>query len=150
MRRQLTVFGLLLIAVGWIGFAGITASSASPLDALTRTVFSHALPPLDGSHLQLTTVEVTYPPGGFSTPHSHPCPVIGYVLKGAVRMQVKGGPVNVFKAGDSFYEPPNGIHLISANASAEQPAIFLAYFLCDHAAPLSSKVANPSNGDSSQ
>ena len=54
-------------------------------------MFSQALPQMDGSQLQVTTVEVTYPPGGSSTPHSHPCPVIGYVLKGAVRMQVKGG-----------------------------------------------------------
>jgi quercetin dioxygenase-like cupin family protein len=46
----------------------------------------------------------------------------------------------LYKAGDSFYEPPNGIHLVSKNASAQQPATFLAYFICDHSAPLSVKV----------
>jgi quercetin dioxygenase-like cupin family protein len=95
---------------------------------------------LDGSQLKVTTVEVTYPPGGSSTPHSHPCPVIGYVLKGAVRMQVKGGAVSIYKVGDSFYEAPNGIHLVSENVSAKEPATFLAYFICDHDAPLSAKV----------
>ena len=113
-----------------------------------RTVFSQALPRLDGSRLQVTTVEVTYPPGGSSAPHSHPCPVIGYVLKGAVRMQVKGGAPSIYTAGESFYEAPNGIHLISENVSAKEPATFLAYFICDHSAPLSAKVpATPSKGE---
>ena len=94
-----------------------------------RTVFSQALPRLDGSRLQVTTVEVTYPPGGSSAPHSHPCPVIGYVLKGAVRMQVKGGVPATYTAGESFYEAPNGIHLISENVSATEPAIFLTFFI---------------------
>jgi quercetin dioxygenase-like cupin family protein len=106
------------------------------------------MPPLDGTHLQVTTVEVTYPPGGSSAPRSHPCPVIGYVLKGAVRMQVKGGPLSIYKAGETFYEAPNGIHMVSANASATEPATFLAYFLCDHSAPLSLKVpADKTEGD---
>jgi quercetin dioxygenase-like cupin family protein len=105
-----------------------------------RTVFSQALPQMDATHLQVTTVEVTYPPGGSSTPHSHPCPVIGYVLKGAVRMQVKGGTESVYRVGDSFYEAPNGVHMVSANASKKEPATFLAYFICDHSGPLSVKV----------
>jgi quercetin dioxygenase-like cupin family protein len=108
--------------------------------AQARTVFSHALPQLEGSHLNVTTVEVTYPPGGFSSPHTHPCPVIGYVIRGSVRMQSKGGAEFTFRAGDSFYEAPNTIHLVSANASSTEPATFLAYFICDHAAELSVKV----------
>ena len=117
------------------------ASSADPPPApRTRIVFSHALPALDPAHLRVTTVEVTYPPGGASTPHSHPCPVIGYVLKGAVRMQVKGGAEQTYLPGDSFYEEPNGIHMVSMNASATEPATFLAYFICDHEGPLSVKV----------
>jgi quercetin dioxygenase-like cupin family protein len=55
-------------------------------------------------------------------------------------MQVKGGALSIYKAGDSFYEAPNGIHLVSENATAKEPATFLAYFICDHTAPLSSKV----------
>jgi quercetin dioxygenase-like cupin family protein len=125
-----------------------TAAAAAQPEARSRVVLSQAMPPLDGTHLQVTTVEVTYPPGGSSAPHSHPCPVTGYVLKGAVRMQVKGGPLSIYKAGDTFYEAPNGIHMVSANASATEPATFLAYFLCDHSAPLSLKVpANKTEGD---
>src|SRR5271168_472581 len=139
-----------LVFAAHCGLTSLAATSApsSQLEARTRIVFSHALPQLDPAHLQVTTVEVTYPPGGSSAPHSHPCPVIGYVLKGAVRMQVKGGAPATYTAGESFYEAPNGIHLISENVSATEPATFLAYFICDHSAPLSAKVpATPPKGD---
>jgi quercetin dioxygenase-like cupin family protein len=134
-RRLFIPFLLMATACAAILLQGQTAP-----DAHTRIVFSQSLPQLDASHLKVTTVEVTYPPGGSSTPHSHPCPVLGYVLRGAVRMQVKGGPVSVYRPGDSFYEAPNGVHQVSANASTKEPAVFLAYFICDHAGPLSVKV----------
>ncbi len=101
-----------------------------------RPVFTHALPVLDGGKLQAKVVEVTYGPGESSAAHSHPCAVIGYVLEGAVRMQVKGEPEAVYKAGQSFYEAPNGVHAVSANASKTERARFLAYFTCDHETPL--------------
>ena len=95
--------------------------------------FSHSLPPLDGSHLRATVVEVNYAPGESDKPHSHPCTVIGYVAQGAIRFQVKGGgPEVVYKAGESFYEAPNGVHQVSANASDKEPAKLIAFFICDH------------------
>jgi quercetin dioxygenase-like cupin family protein len=127
--------------MGCVAFAANPGAHPSAhIDARVRSVVTQPLPPMDGSHLQVIAVEVTYPPGGSSAPHSHPCPVIGYVLRGAVRMQVKGGAMSIYRTGDSFYEPPNGVHLLSANASTRSPATFLAYFVCDHAAPLSSVV----------
>jgi quercetin dioxygenase-like cupin family protein len=107
-----------------------------------RVVFSHPLPVLDGRRLKATVVEVDYGPGGASPPHSHPCPVIGYVVSGAIRTQVKGGPEEIVKAGQSFYEAPNGVHLVSANASRTEPAKLLAYFVCDGDAPLSTPVGS--------
>jgi quercetin dioxygenase-like cupin family protein len=141
MRKRFFISNLLPAVLCWTASAAVQgARSASQLEPRARTVFHHALSALDGTRLQVTTVEVTYPPGGSSMPHTHPCPVIGYVLHGAVRMQVQGGPESLYKAGDSFYEPPNGIHLVSKNASTQEPAAFLAYFICDHSAALSVKV----------
>ena len=105
-----------------------------------RVALSHALPKLDGKHLKATVVEVHYGPGEFSPPHSHPCAVIGYVVEGALRTQVKGEPEATYKAGESFYEAPNGVHVVSANASQTETATFIAYFVCDHNTPLSSDV----------
>ena len=103
----------------------------------SRVAFAHALSPLDGSHLVATVVEVSYGPGGSSPPHSHPCPVIGYVIDGSLRTQVKGEAEAVYTAGQSFYEAPNGVHQVSANASKDKPVRFLAYFVCDRRVPLS-------------
>jgi quercetin dioxygenase-like cupin family protein len=106
-----------------------------------RILLAEALPKTDGEHLKATLVEVNYGPGESSAPHSHPCPVIGYVVAGSLRTQVRGEAEAVYRAGESFYEAANGVHAVSANASATEPAKFIAYFVCDHDAPLS--VAAP-------
>ena len=87
----------------------------------SRLAFFRTPPALDGAHLKVQLVEVTYAPGGSSPTHSHPCPVIGYVVQGALRTQVKGEAETVDRAGESFYEAPNGVHQISANASDKEP-----------------------------
>ncbi len=102
--------------------------------------FSHALPRLEGAHLDAKLVEVTYGPGESSSPHTHPCPIVGYVLEGTVRMRVAGSPEAVYKAGQAFYEEANVNHIVSANASHTRRARFLAFFVCDHEAPLSTEV----------
>ena len=105
-----------------------------------RLAFSHALPRLDGGHLQVKLVDVAYAPGESSPPHTHPCPIVGYVLEGAVRMRVNGSAEAIYKAGQGFYEEANGRHLVSANVSRTERARFLAYFTCDHDAPLSTPI----------
>jgi quercetin dioxygenase-like cupin family protein len=116
-----------------------TTRSATQSEGRERAdiVFSRALPRLNGDHLQVSEVEVRYGPGESSPQHSHPCPVIGYVVEGVYRMQVKGEPEMIYRAGQSFYEAPNGVHLVSANASSTEPVKFIAYFICDHDTPLS-------------
>jgi len=95
------------------------------------------MPRLNGDNLKVTIIEVTYGPGESSKAHTHPCPVIGYVLEGSLRMKVKDEPEAIYKAGETFYEAPSGIHQTSANASQTKPAKFIAYFVCDHETPLS-------------
>ena len=119
---------------------GPAADVAQKKTERARVVFSHDLAPLNGDNLSVTIVEVNYGPGESSAPHSHPCPVIGYIVEGALRFQVKGQAEAVYKAGESFYEAANGVHQVSANASDKQPAKLLAYFVCDHHAPLSVEV----------
>lgn len=112
-------------------------STHVPTNGDVRMVFSHSLPKLDRANLKVTVVEVTYGPGESSPPHSHPCPVIGYVVQGALRMKVRGGAEKIYKSGAGFYEAPSGIHELSANASQTRPARFVAYFVCDRDLPLS-------------
>lgn len=117
----------------------VQSTSATP--ARARTALIRELPRLDGSKLVATLAEVTYDPGGANPAHRHPCPVVGYVLEGQLRMQLKGQPERVFGPGESFYESPDDVHVVSANARADRPARFLAYFVCDRATPLSMPLA---------
>jgi quercetin dioxygenase-like cupin family protein len=131
----------MLLAAAVEGAASHAQTAANPAHPTphqrARVAFSHALPKLDGNHLQATLVEVHYGPGEASPPHSHPCAVIGYIVEGTLRTQVKGEPEAIYKTGESFYEAPGGVHAVSANASQTEPADFIAYFVCDHDQPLS-------------
>jgi quercetin dioxygenase-like cupin family protein len=147
IRRRSVVIAVALAALtgGYMGHTANATTESPATDAQVRAVFNHTLPPMDGANLKVSVVEVNYPPGGISHEHSHPCPVFGYVLEGALRTQVKGEPEAIYTAGQTFYEPPNGVHRVSANASDKQPARFLAYFVCDRETPLSVPVSKRSN-----
>jgi len=128
----------------------VIGGGAAPRDTLTasaRIALRQALPPMEGTRLQVTQVEVTYPPGVTSQPHSHPCPVIGYVVSGSIRSQVRGSAEVTYRAGETFFEPPNGVHQVSGNASTTAPATLLATFVCDTTLPLSTEV--PDSGTAS-
>ena len=138
---RVLIVGIAIAASGTVAAqVAIGTSSNNPAER-ARIAFSHTLPHLDGAHLKATVVEITYGPSESSPPHSHPCPVVGYVIQGALRTQVKGQAAVVYKRGQSFYEAPNGVHLISANASNKAPVKFLAFFVCENDAPLT--VAPP-------
>ena len=85
----------------------------------------------------ITAIVVSYAPGGKSGPHHHAGSVFAYVLSGAIRSENSAtGPVKVYKAGESFFEPPGSRHLISENASTKEPASLLAVFVADDGAQL--------------
>src|SRR5262245_24011541 len=79
---------------------------ASPHVAVKRT----AEIPGDGPQSDLAGSRV--PTGEASPAHSHPCAVKGYVVAGSLRTQLQGEPVMTYKAGETFYEAPNGVHVI--------------------------------------
>jgi quercetin dioxygenase-like cupin family protein len=114
---------------GLVAAAILSTQSAPP--SQSRIVLSRSLPPMDGREIRVKIVDVTYPPGGANASHTHPCPVVGYVLQGALRMRVNDEPEAIYRSGDTFYEGAGDIHRTSANASATEPARFLAYFTCD-------------------
>jgi glucose/arabinose dehydrogenase/quercetin dioxygenase-like cupin family protein len=125
------------------GFVYRVFARPRPPGAAARELVTHAVPPLTGPTLQLQIVEVAYEPGGWSPSHHHPCPVVGYVLDGAVRMQLAGQPERVYKAGQTFTELPTDVHVVSSNASETAPARFLAYFACDTPGPRSVPTPHP-------
>jgi quercetin dioxygenase-like cupin family protein len=99
-------------------------------------VFAYDLPHLPGQ--KVTGVLVEYGPGESSPPHHHTNKgsVVAYVLEGAIRSKVNDGPVAVYQAGESWLEPPDAAHSVSANASATEPARLLAVFVAEDGAEL--------------
>jgi len=79
---------------------------------------------------------VEYPPGGSDPIHRHNAHVFVYVLEGSVVMQVKGGKEITLTPGQSFYEGPDDVHVVSRNASNTKPAKFVVFFVKDKGAPV--------------
>jgi quercetin dioxygenase-like cupin family protein len=88
---------------------------------------------LPGKEGVMLTVE--YAPGASSGKHRHNAYTFVYVLEGAIVMQVAGGEAVTLGPGQTFYESPDDIHLVSKNASDSQPAKFLVFFVKDKGAP---------------
>jgi quercetin dioxygenase-like cupin family protein len=81
-------------------------------------------------------VKVEYAPGGSDHIHRHNAHTFVYVLEGSVVMQVRGGKEVTVTPGQTFYEGPTDVHLISRNASKTQPAKFIVFFVKDKGAPV--------------
>jgi quercetin dioxygenase-like cupin family protein len=96
-----------------------------------KVKFQHAIPNVQGK--SMVAVIVSYPPGGKSAAHHHaPSAFIyAYVLSGSIRSKVGDEPAKVYKVGESFYEVPGSHHIVSENASAQEPASLLAIFVVD-------------------
>ena len=71
---------------------------------------------------------VTFPPGYSSKRHIHPCPLFVYILEGELLSEFEGVK-KVYKAGDIFYEKPEGLHSITQNYSLDKPAKILVVYL---------------------
>jgi quercetin dioxygenase-like cupin family protein len=114
----------------------LAAGSALPSAASQlKTVLAEPLANVPGKNL--TAVTVTFAPGEKSPRHRHAGSVFVYVLSGAVRSENSAtGPVRIYQAGESFFEPPGSVHLISENASATEPAVLLTVFVADAGAQL--------------
>ena len=91
------------------------------------------LPGLAGKEGMMLTVE--YAPGGSTPSHRHNAHTFVYVLEGAIVMQVEGGEEVTRSQGQTFYETPDDIHVVSKNASDAQPAKFLVFFVKEKGAP---------------
>ena len=112
-------------------------SPGSTLDTV-EPIGSYALPNVPGK--RVTIVRVFYGPGGFTRAHRHAGSVTAYITKGEIRSQLGGGPVETFKVGQSFFEPPGATHLVSANASNTEPAELIAVFVADEGAQLTTFI----------
>lgn len=141
LSRPLVVAGLALGAM--LVYRSATTGFAQQPPSRNGLAFDQTLPAMDGKKLIMKVADIRVPPGAKSTPHTHGCAVVVYVISGAMRMQVRGGPDSVYHAGGTFYERPTDVHVRSDNASATDSAHFTATFVCDHVRPLTTPAPAP-------
>ncbi|MGB6355100.1 MAG: cupin domain-containing protein [Steroidobacteraceae bacterium] len=118
------------------------ASAADPPASPTAVVeqlLDKDMVGVPGKELLMLTVQ--YLPGAASLPHRHDAQVFVYVLEGEVIMQVKGSPAVTLHRGQTFYEGPNDVHVVSANRSKSAPAKILVFMVKDKNTPVSRGVA---------
>ena len=123
-----------IITASCAALALAVAGSASAHDGHAEMVtpkFNQAIPNIPGK--SLVVVEVDYAPGAASPSHTHAKSafIYAYVLSGEIESKVNDGETRLYKAGESWSEPPNARHQISRNASKSRPAKLLAVFVVD-------------------
>jgi quercetin dioxygenase-like cupin family protein len=79
----------------------------------------------------VTTLQVDFPPNGYTPAHRHPGAVTAIVLSGQVRSQMQGLPAQTYDAGQTWFEPSRELHLFAENPSASEPARLLAVIVSD-------------------
>jgi quercetin dioxygenase-like cupin family protein len=126
--RIRSIFGAASAA---IAVATMTAAAAHDTGETVRPHFRQMISNIPGK--SVVALIVDYAPGGASLPHVHANSafIFGYVLSGEIESQVNDGPKRVYRAGESFYEPPGSSHPVSRNASKSKPARLLAVFVID-------------------
>jgi len=119
-----------LLSLG-LAFASISPAMAHGGDETVKPNFESTIPNIPGK--SLIALEVDYPPGGASVPHTHAKSsfIYAYVVSGSIESKVNNEQAKVYHAGENWYEAPGAIHSISRNASKTEPAKLLAVFVVD-------------------
>ena len=134
--------GIMALA-GLLGFADCGWAADAAVPAAPPTVSELMTRDLDGvPGKEAVMITVTYLPGGASLPHRHDAQVFVYVLEGAMTMQVDGSAPATLGPGGTFYEGPNDVHRVSANASRTAPAKLLVFMIKTKGKPASRPVTS--------
>jgi quercetin dioxygenase-like cupin family protein len=141
--QKALIGGTLLVAVALMAVA--TSEAGQDAGAEVKPVAMEKLPNVPGK--AVSAVVANYAPGGKSGKHHDAGSVLAYVLSGEIRSENSAnGPAKVYKAGESFFEPPGSEHLVSENARTTEPASLLAIFIGDEGANLTTFDSDAETG----
>ena len=115
---------------------GILCMTDARAGSADRVIPVASYPLANAPGKRVTVVRVIYGPGGFTRPHYHAGTVTAYIVRGAIKSQLQGGPLETFTPGQTFFEPPGSVHMVSANASTTEESELLAIFVADEGAQL--------------
>ena len=138
LKQQKPMFVLAFLIISTL----ITTSTLVAQKAVTPPMAQETITPLMSKDLagfpgkEVLMYTVDFPPGFSSPVHRHNAQVSVYVLEGSVVMQVRGGKEVTLRPGETFYEGPNDIHVVSRNASSTKSAKFLVFLIHKKGDPL--------------
>ena len=122
---------LMLVAANGLAFAQAPRS-------VGKDLMVKELPDLAGREA-LVRANV-YPPGTSNPPHRHDAHVFLHVLEGQLVVQLKGGQPVTLNPGDTYYESPDDIHVMSRNPSDSVPVKALIFMVKKTGAPSTTLV----------
>ena len=111
---------LMLVAASALAFAQAPGS-------VGKDLVVKQLPDLAGREA-LVRANV-YPPGTSNPPHRHDAHVFLHVLEGQLIVQLKDGQPVTLNPGDTYYESPDDIHVMSRNTSDSVPVKALIFMV---------------------
>jgi len=132
-RRSMRVRYLVLILLLAVSLC-LLSSTVMAQEGKVTPLMSEVLTDIFGKEGLMITVK--YAPGGSSPIHRHNAYAFVYVLEGSIVMQVKGRKEVTLTPGQTYYESPNDVHVVSRNASTTAPAKFLVVLVKEKGAPV--------------
>jgi quercetin dioxygenase-like cupin family protein len=135
ISNRATIAGALLLVMPII--AAAQSAGAAPQSS-RKMLMAKDLPEFAGKEAMVYTVE--YPPGTNNPPHRHNGHVFLHILEGQLNAQVKGGSLTVLNPGDTYYESPTDVHIVSRNPSPTIAAKAIIFIIHDKGAALSVPV----------
>lgn len=83
----------------------------------------------------IVQARIDIPPNGATPPHKHGgCAISAYLISGEIYNKMNDEPMQVIKAGGTWYEAPGCHHKISQNISATEGSVLMASMIVDTAA----------------
>jgi quercetin dioxygenase-like cupin family protein len=127
-------FWLAFAAAAWLLPLGLVSNASTVQKATITPLLTTVLSQDASKELSLITVE--YPPGGSTPAHTHHAQALLYVLEGSIVMQVRGKASVTLSPGQTWYEGPEDVHVVSRNASSSRPAKYVVFMVKDKGAPI--------------
>ena len=122
-------------AVAFVIVAAIAAGAAlsAQQSGFTRTPLQDQ--PISVADHHGVTARVDIGPGVESGRHTHPGEEFGYVLEGALQLEIDGRPPQTFKAGDVFFVPADVVH--NGRNTGSVKTMFISTYVVESGKPLS-------------
>jgi quercetin dioxygenase-like cupin family protein len=134
--RKLVLVSLAMFALGMLTGALVHQTATAQHSSVKVNELTKAELAVTGKEASIFLVEIA--PGGAVGKHYHPGDAFGYVLEGAMTLEIEGKSPITLQAGQSGHVAPKTVHDDKNNGKA--PLRFLVFHVADKGQPLAVSV----------